>query len=354
MLLRTVCTALTFSACLVHTASAEKVVIGIPVTPMSVQWAHLSFAEEIGIFADENIEVEYSNVNGTAVLLPQVATGQVDFGLANPDLTLVAAAKGEPLPITFVMNWLRSHGYEFVVNENSPVQTIADLKGKKIGVGGLTWGNIPMTRGMLSGAGVDWSSDIEVFPVGIGPAAWRQLETGEVDMLNLFISQHAMMELAGIKLRRLELPAEYKAIFSNGIAARNELVSENPDLVARFGRALAKSWVACKANVEACVRAHWKRYPAEMPEAAKEAEQLSIDMKRAMFDGVMIDDFAGGEVKYGSYSDEAWKTYVEVMAGAEQIETADFDVTKLYTNQFVDAINDFDHAAVEEAARNAK
>jgi NitT/TauT family transport system substrate-binding protein len=332
--------------------SQERLVVGFPLTPLSVQFAYFAFGEELGFFKEENLKLEYSLVNGTAVLLPQIASGQVHLGIANPDLTLVAAAKGEPLPITFVMNWLRSHGYEFVVADKSPIKELADLKGKKLGVGGLTWGNIPMSRAMLNDLGIAWSKDVEVLPVGIGPAAWRRLDTGEVDALNLFVSQHAAMEQSGIKIRRLTLPEKYRVIFSNGWAGSNTFVEKNPQLIAGFGRALSKSWVACKTNVEACVRAHWRRYPAEAPAVGKEAEQIATDVKRAMFDARMIDDFEpGSNGQFGHYTKDLWVRYVEVMHGAGQLALPNVDVDKLFTNRFVPEFNRFDRAAVEAKAK---
>jgi hypothetical protein len=108
----------------------ERLVLGFPSAPLTVQFAYLAFGEELGFFRDENIKPEYSLVTGSAVLFPQIATGRVDIGLPNPDFLVIAAAKGEPLPVRFVMNWFRSHGFEFVVLDKSPVRQLSDLKGR--------------------------------------------------------------------------------------------------------------------------------------------------------------------------------------------------------------------------------
>lgn len=335
--------------------AADKLVIGFPNSPLTVQFAYFAFGEELGFFKEEGLQPEYSLVTGSGVLLPQVATGQVHVGYANPDFVVIAAAKNEPLPVTFVMNWARSHGFEFVVPEKSPAKELADLKGKKLGIGALTWGNIPLTRAMLASAGIKWNKDIEAMPVGVGPAAWRRLETGEVDALNLFVSQHGAMELAGIKIRRLPLPEKYRAIFSNGWVASNDVIAKNPKLIAGFGRALTKSWLACKANPEGCVKAHWKHYPAEAPAAGKEAVQLAADAKRVMFDAKFVDDFAPGAPHvYGGYPTEIWKRLIDVMHAEGQITRNDLDVTRLFSNAFVDDFNRFDVKAVEKAAKEAK
>jgi NitT/TauT family transport system substrate-binding protein len=333
----------------------EKVVVGLPGAPWSVQFGYYAFGEQLGFFKEEGMVLEYISVSGSAVLLPQVAAGQVHFGYANPDLAVIALAKGEPLPVKFVANWLRSQTFEFVALTNSPVTKLADLKGRKLGVGALTFGNIPLSKAMLASSGVTWSKDVEILPVGVGPAAWRRLETGEIDALNLFVGEHARMEMAGIPIKRLPMPDQFRTIFSNGIVTSNTLVEQKPKLVAGFGRALVKSWLACKENTEACVRAYWKANASARPAPDKEAEQLKRDMAQVMFDRNQIDDFTvGGASLYGFYPEDAWKRLVGVMAAEGQIQRADLDLSKLFTNQFAEEYNKFDRNAVIEAAKAAK
>ena len=330
----------------------EKVVVGLPGSTWNVQYAFYAYGDSLGFFKEEGISpLEYVSVSGSAVLLPQVANGQVQFGVANPDLTVIALSKGEPLPVRFVMNWLRSQTFEFVVPIESPVKQLADLKGKKVGVGALTWGNLPISRAMLASVGLTWNKDVQVLPVGVGAAAWRRLQTGEIDSLNLYIGEHARMELAGIPIRRVPMPEQFRTIFSNGMVTSNELIEKKPQVVEGFGRALTKSWLACKANVEACVRAYWKANPTAQPTPDKEAEQLKRDMAQVMFDQKQIDDFTvGGKPLYGYYPEDAWKRFVGIMAQEGQIAKSDLDMSKLYTNQFVDGFNKFDRDAVTKAA----
>jgi len=329
----------------------ERVVVGLPGGGWSVQFAYWNFGEELGFFKQEGMVLDKIGVTGSAVLLPQVANGQVQFGYANPDLTVIALSKGEPLPVRFVANWLRSQTFEFVTRADSPIKTLADLKGKKLGVGALTWGNLPLSRAMLGSLGLAWNKDVQILPVGTGAAAWRRLETGEVDALNLFVGEHGRMELAGVKIKRIPMPEQFATIFSNGMVTSNALIEKNPKLVAGFGRALLKSWLACKENTEACVRAFYKTNPASRPTPDKDAEQLAKDVKQAMFDRPQIDDYRGARPRPGEYPEDAWKRLVSVMHAEGQITRADLDLSKLYTNQFVDEFNKFDRQAVTSAAK---
>jgi NitT/TauT family transport system substrate-binding protein len=334
--------------------SEEQVVFGFP-APHSVQFAYMWYGGKLGFFKEEGLKMDFVTVTGSAVLLPQVAAGKVQMGYANPDLTLIALSKGEPLPVRFVMNWLRSQTFEFVVLQDSKIQSLADLKGGKLGVGALTWGNLPLSKAMLANVGVTWNKDVEVLPIGLGAAAWRRLQNREVDAVNLFVGEHAKMELAGIPIRRVPMPEQFRTIFSNGFVVSEKLIIDKPKVVAGMGRALTKSWIACKANTEACVRAYWEANPAAKPAPDKEAAQLQNDLKLVLADRNQIDDFSGGAPrKYGHFPEDAWKRLMKVMHDEGLIGRADLDLSKVYTSRFVDEINAFDVAAVEARSRAAK
>ncbi len=135
-LLRHILSAVTIGICgaisLAPAHAQQRVVVGLP-SPWNVQFALFTFGEQLGFFREEGMVLERVGVTGSAVLLPQIAAGQVQFGYANPDLAIIALARNEPMPVRFFMNWLRSQTFEFVVPEASPIRTLADLKGKKLG-----------------------------------------------------------------------------------------------------------------------------------------------------------------------------------------------------------------------------
>jgi len=326
--------------------------IGYPPAWSAVE-AAIPFGETLGFFKEEGIKIDYVSIQGTGVLLPQVANGSVEFGIMNADLAVIAASKGEPFPVTFFYNFYPRNIFEFVVLQDSPIEELKDLKGKKLGVGALTWGNLPMSRMMLRDAGLTWMKDVQVLPVGVGPAAWARLKNGSVDALNLPSTQHEMMAQAGTPIRRLAIPEEFQNVFSNGVAASNKLIQENPKLIEGMGRAIAKSQVACMANYEACVRAYWQIDPSSKPAAGKQEEWVRtfVAVNKRTAD---IGQIAKLDGRHGAYTADDWKAFVSKMKEGEQIANTDFDVSNLYTDRFVKAFNDFDLEAVRTAARDVK
>jgi NitT/TauT family transport system substrate-binding protein len=335
-------------------SAQQRITVGMPV-PWAMQYGYIPFGEKLGFFRDEGFTLNRIAVTGSAVLLPQVAAGQVTFGFANPDLPVIAASRNEALPLRFVMNWLQSSTFEFAVLPESPIQTLADLKGRKLGVGALTWGNLPLSRAMLASVGVVWQRDVQVLPVGLGAAAWRRLQTGEVDALNLFVSEHERMAIAGIAFRRVPMPEPFRSIFSNGWVASDRTIAEQPQQVIGFGRALVRSWLACKANAEACVKAMWEAEAPLRPAPGQGAARLAADLRLVLADGPQIDDFApNGPRLYGAYPPGSWERLIGVMHAEGQISHADLPLDRLVTDRFVTDINRIDIPATEAAGRAAR
>jgi len=330
----------------------QTVRIGYPPAWSAVEVA-IPFGDTLGFFKEEGIALEYVSVQGTAVLLPQVANGSVEFGIMNTDLAIIAASKAQPFPVKFFYNMFPRNIFEFTVLEDSPIRTLADLKGKKMGVGALSWGNLPMSRLMLQGAGLTWMQDVQVLPVGVGPAAWARLKSGSVDVLNLPSTQNVMMQEAGTPIRRLDLPGDFKQVFSNGIATSNALIEQNPKLVEGMARAVAKSFVACMTDTETCVRAYWKIDPSAKPAPGDEAQWVRtfVAVNQATYRKMELASRAG---RHGRYTEADWRNIVQKMQEGAQITRTDFDLATLYTDRFAAAANDFDVDAVRAAVRAAR
>ena len=328
----------------------QKVVFGT-VTVFNLSLAPLFLAETAGFFKEEGIEVEKVPFNGTATLLPQMTSKRVHIGYPNPDVLIVSRQPGrDPLPLRFVFNVTRESAWEFVVPQASPIKTLAELRGKRIGVGALTFGNIPITRAMFKELGMEFGKDLEMQPVGVGAPAFLAFREGKVDALNLFDAQHATLETQGTAIRRLEMPRKYMDLFSNGFIVHEDLLRENPKLLAGFGRAFAKGIVACEANREACVRTFWKLYPAQKP-AGDEAKVLADQIKvmNSRFDKMLV--FGGGKRVFGEYAEQSWRDFVEALYVGGQLTTKAIDVGTLYTNALVPEYNRFDAAAVAAKAK---
>ncbi len=347
--------ALALSATVATTAPAKaetEVTIGWP-TSTSITAAVLFFGQDLGYFKKEGINFKILNFRGSATVVPQVIAKRVTVAFPNPDILLVSQQPGkEALPVKFFYNMTRSSIWEFIVPAESKVKTVADLKGSTIGIGALQWGNVPMTRSMLSDAGLKEKTDYEFLPVGLGGAAFLAFKKGDVSALNLFDTQHAQLAASGTAIRHLKLPSKFTNLFSNGFIAHEDTIANDPELLTGFGRAVAKSTVACGANYVACVKAFWAAVPERKPKNANDPAVLAqqIDILKARFSKYLS---FSNERKFGSYDPAVWTDFINVLHAGGQLSTTNIDAANVYTNDLVKGINSFDTADVVAQAKAA-
>lgn len=315
--------------------------------------AHLTFGKELGLFKEENLDYEVVSMQGTYPVIQQILSGGFHTGYVGVETVVNALQPGAtPIPLQFVFNYTRQSIWEIVVPESSPIKSLADLKDKTIGIAGPTFGNVPVTKAALGVVGVQ-PNQFSLFTVGTGGPAFRAMTTGQVDALNLWDTMHATLEATGFKLREIGFPTEFQGNPSHGFAVTDDLIKTRPEFVARFGRAIAKSIVACDANLEECIRSFWRAYPAQKSQGpenevmAKELKILSARMKKLLYFG------PGEKPLLGSFTDAEWQGVIKSLKLGGVITVTDLPMDKLYTNRFVADFNKFDRTDIVKRAKAA-
>jgi NitT/TauT family transport system substrate-binding protein len=200
----------------------------------SFPFAGADLGKKKGFFAAENIDAEISVFRGDGQLQQALAAGAVDIGLGSgPGMGY--AAKGVPA-IAVAALAKEPRNMSLVVAKDGPVRTIADLKGRRIGVttaGSLTdW----LTRRLSESQG--WGPEgIEVTPLGDMRTRLAAMKAGEIagsvnsieETLNLVENgQGRLLTTFGDALPDFE---------THVIFAQRDLINKNPDLLKRFLRA---------------------------------------------------------------------------------------------------------------------
>jgi NitT/TauT family transport system substrate-binding protein len=331
--------------------AAEKVVFGLTV-PLGAQYSDIAFGKQLGFFEEEGIDISIVPFQGAPVVTAQVANKTVDFAFGDLIFSVVTLSKDSGVPVKFVYNYQRSTIHNVVVPAESNIKSIADLKGKKVGIFTLSAASVTLTKSVLASEGI--LNDVTLVPVGLGPAAWKQMQSGNVDALNFWASEDAKMKAAGVNVRHLTYPAQYQPIFSSGVIAHVDTIEKKPELVAKIGRILAKSSVACKAAVEACARSFWALDPTSKPSPDKEEEWVRNTVTLLDAQSKSIHDFFGDKVSWGSFPPAAFEGAKKVLGDANLLVKTDMDPNAIITNQFVPQFNDFDTKAVQAKALEAQ
>jgi NitT/TauT family transport system substrate-binding protein len=305
----------------------------------------LFLGNPLGFYEKQGVKVEFGTAAGSAATLQLLASGQVDMGYIGMDVLILAKSRNPQLPVKAVFLQDRGNIYEVVVPADSPVKSLADLKGKNIGVANLASGAIPNLKGMLTDAKLN-PNDVNLIPVGNGAQAATALTTGRVQALSLFRAQHALIETLGVKFRYFTREAP-----SAVIAVNTNFLEKNREAVVRVLRGVALSSTFAQRNPEAAVKEFWKIHGA--PKGLSEKEALDRSSHVLTSTAKLWKDHKDTGTKWGDMNDATWNTMQQFLISQQQL-TAPVQVAELYTNALIDAVNSVNLQPAIDAATSYK
>ena len=213
--------------------------------------ALIYMAIENGYFADENIELEQVTVDAAHVG-EAIGADQVDVGMELLGKMLQPIENG--LPIKFTTG-VHTGCQKLLVPGDSDIKTVADLRGKNIGVPGLADAGTLITKRSLNAEGIDISdgSSEVTFTVFSRNDLAQVLQNKAVDAIVLGDPQAAVaQEQYGLTaLIDTATDPTYKDKYCCDAFVTSKLAEENPEAAAAFTRAVQKGaqWVEETAKI---------------------------------------------------------------------------------------------------------
>ena len=173
-------------------------------------------------------------------LLEAVNAGAVDFGYTGDAPPIFAQAARARIAYASVIP-ARGYGQAIVVPADSPAKTLADLKGKKIGVAkGSSAHNLLISA--LESQNIAWT---DISPIYLAPAdAAAAFSRGAIDAWSIWDPFFAIAEL---KQKARPLPIDPKATIQNSFFLVNsDFLAKHTDAVAGINEEIAKAnqWAA--------------------------------------------------------------------------------------------------------------
>jgi NitT/TauT family transport system substrate-binding protein len=107
-----------------------KLLVAMPTTPPNVVHMPVLVAKELGLFKKRGLTVETVALAGGVKTFRAMVAGSVDVAMATGPFSIIGRAKGAPTKI--ILTNLPKIEASMVVRAN--IKTIADLKGKRIGI----------------------------------------------------------------------------------------------------------------------------------------------------------------------------------------------------------------------------
>ncbi len=320
--------ALVAAPALVRAQALEKPKLTIAVGGKNLlYYLPLTIAEQLGYFKAEGLDVTIADFAGGSQALRAVVGGSADVVSGAFEHTVNMQAKGQRLR-AFV---LQGRAPQIVLGVNPKTmpgyKTVADLKGKKIGVTAPGSSTNVMANFVLAKAGLK-PSDVSIIGVGAGNGAVAAMKSGQIDAISNLDPVISLLARAGdIKIvSDTRVVAEADRVFGGPMPAAclyapQAFIDKHPATVQALANAIVRAdkWIQ-------------KAGPGDVIKTVPESFLLG---DRAVY----IDAFLaakGALSPDGLFPDKGPQTAFNALASIDkEIAGAKLDLAAVYTNDFV-------------------
>lgn len=185
-----------------------------------------------------------------------------------------------------------------------------------------------MVRGIVSAAGFDPETDVELVPIGEGTAlAVQAIENGEVDAYGGSVNDIVAVEVQGIDLRELD-PGDLSGVPALPLTTTQEFIDANPETVEGVLRAVARGAEYGQTNPDETLAILKEQSP----------EQFVDETGERIFELVLPLWQAPEGTLFHGMTQESWEYFFDIIA----VQLPDgTDLNVIIVDDFVEAANDF-------------
>jgi NitT/TauT family transport system substrate-binding protein len=265
----------------------------------SVQFGGSYIAQAKGYWAEAGLDVRLDPGGPNAPVEPPVVAGTALVGISAADYTAAAVANGAPFRIIGVA--MQKNPFVIASLPGNPVNTPADLPGKKIG---MALANTPVLQALCTLNSVDITT-IEIVPTQYDAAP---LVTGQVDCLLCWQTDLPVaMTMQGVgNVTMLMADHGYALHSQTYIATTDSLANRRADLVALM-KGEVRGWMDYRADPRAAAALAVQMFPdagLDLP-----TQELQADRQVPL----MFSDLTDAE-GFGAWTDETVAANIRTLA----------------------------------------
>jgi NitT/TauT family transport system substrate-binding protein len=280
-------------------------------------------AKDKGYYADEGIDIEILEGKGSGPTLEAVASGHTDIADASCAQMALADGEGRDLVAIGMRNARPSFG--FFVDEGSPIDSIASLKGKELVMSPGTL-QAALTPAIFDKVGVDMAADVRVLSV----QAAQQLSTyaqGQGDALATSVPYGAALVDPKRPSTKLMWADEGFQMPDFCFVVTNETLKSKPDLLKGFLTATYKGRADAHTDPQTAVDAMAAVYP-QIDKAV---------LLRQLTDHLQF-DCTSNMTRLGTMDADAWSAGVDTLKEYAKLP-ASVEADSLYTDELINSID---------------
>lgn len=301
--------------------------------------APLAAAMEFGWFAEKGVKLTIVMLAGSTDCVLNVTTGQVKAAFAAPEAVAIMASKGGD--VRYFYTGFNRNMFGVAVPDDSAVKSIADLRGKRVGVMSMASVGVVIARSLAQSEGLDPDTDISIVVAGSPSQSKALLESGEIAAISHWDMVYETITSAGLKMRKL--PAPMMDDFpSNGFVALGSSIDADADILAALARGYAMGSIYTRDNPEEASRLYFKRFP----EARSTGLSLEEDIQRGLPTLAAVArlwDLPEGQDQWGYNNPRQYQAYIDWLKSRGVLE-GEISGEKIVSNALIDSINDFDES----------
>ena len=300
---------------------AEKVTFLLPAPAVLPAFAPYQLAKAKGYFAAEGLDVTFRVGKGGVDVATQVAVGNAEVGGAIGDTPIIVRANGVPVKGVALLGGQSLA--QIIARKDSHINSIADLKGKTIGVLSYQQSAYYNLLGVLANAGLK-SGDVHA--QAVGPAGIVQLMIAKkLDAICAAPDFGVAIEHAGVDVRYLSIDKAFPAM-AQAIVASDSIIKKNPKLVG----GIVKATLHAMRDIIADPHKASVDFVTAVPQQ-KGKEKIVEDIIRRNVELVYP---IGKDQKLGAFEPSRVKA-VETFYAENNIIKKAVPVSEVYTNEFV-------------------
>jgi len=194
---------------------------------------------EMGFFKEVGIDLQPSYFRGGGEVVRGITTRATDIaGSISPAGVMIAISKGEPIKIVSA-GCAPLVGVYWVVKSDSPLKSVKDLKGKKVGFSSPGSVTHTVIQAILKAEGLE--KDTQIVRVGSPGDSWAAVRNGVVDA-GWHVSPAVFPLVAKKEARVIIKASDYiKHYQQSVVAAMEDVIKKDPEMIRNFLKARAKA-----------------------------------------------------------------------------------------------------------------
>ena len=253
--------------CSASAGAADKIRIGY--SGATVSNAMLWVTDEGRLFQKNGIDPQILYLQTTLGQTAMIA-GEIDMCVYSG--SLLSAARLQGVDVVMIVSFLNKPLYRLVVRPE--IRTVADLKGKRLGITRFGTVTDSMSRLLVNKLGLDAEKDVSYIQVGDVPILLASLSSGKIIDGAIIQPPYYLKAVATgmrvlVNMQEMDIPVQ-----QTGLNTTQKFIAKNPDVVRRVVKSVIEGIHLMRTNPAIAKRALSRRMQIKDEKEIEDTYQL--------------------------------------------------------------------------------